>query len=679
MTVGRLVLLVCLNLAAAFFARRVGRRIFPQVETATRFTADLIIYLYAIIVGLTFLPKLTLSSAIGLAALLAMVALAIGKGRPLAVESPFGYLPSFRAGFFLFLLALAMLKILAQGLLHPRFFHDPMTYQLTFAAQWLQQAKITLVSTPFGDPSQAYAPSNPSLYYLWLLLPLHTDHFALVGQFPFALLGLAALAGLARLIEVPRPWHLLAPLFLLAAPMFREQSASAYSDLALASTFAAALFFFLRARYREPVPSFLFGAMALGLMLGTKYNSLPLAALVLPVLLFGWLSLKRASSHWLAVTGLSFLLALLAGGYWYGRNYRLTGNPVYPFRVDFFGVTLVTGVYGRAEMQNWIYHAAGYEKWKETLVALADHRLLALYTFTILVLVPWFRLRRRINRLSAYILLLPLVIDRINWHLVPFQVDRFWMPALLLAPLALAALTRKWPRLGYLLFFLALAEITASRVKNSEPVPPAGMTRRESALLAWQFEPAWNALAGQGGNFTVAYAGNNMPYPLYGPRLDRRVRYVNINANAHWRFHDFASALAGPWNTPEPAPYRQWLSPGAWWNNLREEQVAYLIVTRLGEPELINIEHDAKGWPTEKSWAEQFPAGFELVYADPLARIYRLNLSARAPWDDSSETEVRPRDAIQAYRRSRETGERWFPLAETVIKKYHLRDLSPLN
>lgn len=686
----RLLWFLGLNFGVWIFARGLTRRLMPPADPATRLSGCLIFYFYTIVVGLTLLPKINLLAVSFLAGAALVLGCWLGRNRPAAeLERP--PLRSWMTGLLSLLLGGSLGYLLLDGLLHPRFFHDPMTYQLTFAAEWLQQGKITLVPTPFGDPSQAYAPSNPSLYYLWLMLPLHADTFALIGQFPFALLAFAALAGLAKLIEAPRPWHLLAPLLLLASPMFREQAASAYSDLALAALFAASLFFYLRAWRTKETASFMVGSMALGLMLGTKYNSLPLLALVLPAMAAAKLALKKSSRHWFLLGVLALLLILAGGGYWYARNFWLTGSPVYPFRVDLGHWNLIPGVYGRPEMLNWIFHHEGYSAWRETMQTLTSRMLLLLFSIGIVVITPWLGLRGKIQAGAAYLLFLPLLIDRINWWVVPFQVDRFWMPALVLAPLSLIALTLLRPRLGYLLLALTLLDLAAFQPDRPSLPEAPGATRRERAFLAWEFGPAWNALAHQPGNFTVAYAGNNMPYPLYGPKLDRKVRYVSVKEDRGYffhedaqpsRFHDMPKAAIHLWpDTPEPAPYRRFLILPAWLENLKHEKVDYLFVTRLSEAELVNIEHDEQGWPTEKVWADRHPELFETLYQNALVRIYRMAQDAQPNWTEEEArfahpfATQRPLDALEAYARSREEGESWFPLAPLVIQKYHLHRL----
>jgi hypothetical protein len=667
----RLLLFIGLNVGVWLFARSLIRRLLPQADSGTRLTGTLVVYFYTIIVGLTLMVKINLLSVCVLAGLAGLIGWRLSR-RPAAQAELLEKPPHSWIGAVLFFsIAASLAYLLINALLHPRFFHDPMTYQLTFAAEWLQQGKITLVPTPFGDPSQAYAPSNPSLYYLWLMLPLHRDTFAILGQFPFALLALAAVIGLAKLIEIPRPWHLIAPLLLLASPMFREQTASAYSDLALAALFVAALFFWFRAWRTREIPPFIFGSMAWGLMLGTKYNALPLSLLVLPVMAAALVSVGKSSRHWFLVIALALLAIILGGGYWYARNFWLTGSPVYPFRVDLGHWNLIPGVYGRPEMLNWIFHQQGFQAWQETMQTLADRMLLVLFALGMAAITPWLILRRKVRAGMAYLLLLPLLIDRINWWVVPFQVDRFWMPALLLAPLGLAGLTRFRPRLGYLLLALAILDVVAFQPKHL-PLPEApGATRREQALLAWEFGPAWNALAAQPGNFTVAYAGNNIPYPLYGPRLNQRVRYVNVNAQLDNSFNSYAIKYFPLWNTPELAPYRIELDVRGWFSNLVRDQVKWLAVSRISEAELVNLEHDAQGWPTEKFWADSHPEIFTQVFNDAFMKIYRIDLSGQPKWSEQDVSRSRPLDALAAYAESEDLGRRWFPLAQQVIEKYH--------
>src|SRR6185436_16652403 len=53
---------------------------------------------------------------------------------------------------------------------------------------------------------------------------------------------------------------------------------------------------------------------------------------------------------------------------------------------------------------------------------------------------------------------------------------------------------------------------------------------RSPMFLAWQWVTEHVTAA------TIAYSGNNVPYPLFGDHLTNRVYYVNIDRHADWRF-----------------------------------------------------------------------------------------------------------------------------------------------
>ena len=71
----------------------------------------------------------------------------------------------------------------------PLTLYDSLSYHLFFAARWVQDHAITIIPTPFSDEAQAYTPGNGELFFAWLMLPIHSDALARMGQFPFGLLA----------------------------------------------------------------------------------------------------------------------------------------------------------------------------------------------------------------------------------------------------------------------------------------------------------------------------------------------------------------------------------------------------------------------------------------------------------------------------------------------------------
>jgi hypothetical protein len=159
---------------------------------------------------------------------------------------------------------------------------------------------------------------------------------------------------------------------------------------------------------------------------------------------------------------------------------------------------------------------------------------------------------------------------------------------------------------------------------------------------------AWRWTSAHLDHATIAYTGNNVPYPLFGEQLTNRVYYVNIDRHASWGFHDYARAHSRPGVTEPSAPlahasgelmpasanpreeaprpryerregYRE-----AWVQNLRSRGVDRLFVSALSVYEIDDVWHNDRGFPIEDEWAKADPLSFRLVYENLQIRIYAL-------------------------------------------------------
>jgi hypothetical protein len=92
-------------------------------------------------------------------------------------------------------------------------------------------------------------------------------------------------------------------------------------------------------------------------------------------------------------------------------------------------------------------------------------------------------------------------------------------------------------------------------------------------------------------------------YPAMGPRLERQVRYVNVNAA------DLDDAARYPHCNP-----RVDLSPDAWLANLRKSGARWLYLSRY--PDF--------PFPAEKGWAEAHPEIFALRFSDPTNVVFEF-------------------------------------------------------
>lgn len=175
-------------------------------------------------------------------------------------------------------------------------------------------------------------------------------------------------------------------------------------------------------------------------------------------------------------------------------------------------------------------------------------------------------------------------------------VGTFLVPCLILV----AGATSRYQRSKYDLWY----RYWSTRYPwNSLHVPRADY--RDMAA-SWRFMEGRTVAPGA----TVAYAGTNIPYPLAGARLDRRVLFVPRNENGDASFYDWGSA------PPDP------LSNGtrdSWSRNVQRLHVEYLCVYRE-TPEL----DPRSGFPIEQSWADADRGRFTLLWSSPAARIYRV-------------------------------------------------------
>lgn len=124
--------------------------------------------------------------------------------------------------------------------------------------------------------------------------------------------------------------------------------------------------------------------------------------------------------------------------------------------------------------------------------------------------------------------------------------------------------------------------------------------------------PAWAWLNQNSQNNVIAYAGNNVPLPLYGTSLKNDVLYVRTDAEGYF-LHERKNH-----------PFRGDLEYLTWLNNLSIHDVGFLFVTA-------NVSHRSS-FPIEDTWASEHPDVFHRLYTSEHVNIYfvdRLALPSR--------------------------------------------------
>lgn len=496
--------------------------------------------------------------------------------------------------------------VIANGLVHsPATAYDSLSYHLFFPARWIQDHHLSIIPTPFSDEAQAYAPANGELYLASLMLPLHGDLLARIGQIPFELLTGVALYALAVQAGARREHAGYVGLFAIAGRLVVEQASGADVDLICWFLFLAAIYLGLRALASDARRDWILFGVTLGLHFGTKYVTLIYAPVFLLLIFSRGL---RARALW-AIPGLAaFALP------WYLRNWIVAGSPIYPSSLALAGVTIARGAYTRAAMLNSIFHTTDWR----LLPVMAGRTFGPTLLVAWLILAPvgiWRMARRQPRWPAMFLVLLPALMLPLYWFGVPDNVDsRFLLPAVLLAlvPLAftfgtssawntavhalyaiavvwilvgvnaeipadvpwymggwlnlwgLLASSAWWIALGLalgasLLWWLLrrapsrlvmtagaavlVAAIIARGATRSCGEAPCEYLQLTSIFLRQSMIEAWRWMDANVSGATVAYSGNNVPYLLAGPRLNNRVYYVNTDNHPGWRLHDYDRAM----------------------------------------------------------------------------------------------------------------------------------------
>ncbi len=537
------------------------------------------------------------------------------------------------------------------GIHKTTFLYDTLAYHLHIPAAWIADRRLEIVPAVFGDPSSAYAPSNLELWFAFLMAPLRSDYLAGSGQLPFAALAVLAVIGAVREAGGRRTAALAAALAFLLVPEIWQQARTAMTDLGMAALLLAGLPFVFRLRRGAATGDLLTAAAALGLAVGTKYVALPLAAPF--ALAFGLAAVRgRARPRDLPAAG---LVLLATGGFWFLRNFALTGNPFYP--VATLGLP---GLYGRAAMRAWNYHLP-----VGNVAALAEMLAAGGLGFALVAVLALIARRPR-----PEIWLLPALLA-IFWLWVPYQESRFLFPAFGVAAIAIGRSAGNpdggldWRFGGLLLTGLvefptlertlivpvglagAGAAVAWRRLPTRlrQPLLIGGLTallagstfalvvgfdhyraRDPGYAVGGELDAAWVWFRANVQGTAVAYTGTNLAFPLAGRDLGNRVTYVNVAGAPDDRLHAFAARApaAGRAATPEPAPYRDGASYDVWLRNLRAARAEVLFVAVLDEIVARNVTAEGDGFPVERAWADAHPALFHLRYASPAARVYGI-------------------------------------------------------
>lgn len=444
-------------------------------------------------------------------------------------------------------------------------FSDVTNFTLPNVARWIQgetlwQQNEFVPLFPVGT-----YPNNGDVIFLAVALPWRNDAFVRLVELPLLAMVAVATYAIARELRAPRAAAIVFATLLVSTRSVASPALEALKpDTFMLATFAAGTLFLLRHARTGRRSDLVLAGIGLGLAFGARWYGVTGVAVVLAVWAAGWLFARRPVMVILRNGLVIGTVVVACGSFWFLRNAVETGNPVFPVRVDLFGLTLldappdlITERYGVTIAD----HLDDVDVWRESILPDLRARvgapgllgLLALLAVGGALVVA--RARGRgppafSPRLAATCVVAALLIavyvnlpgsaqgtERVPFPGIVGQNARWVMPALVLAVVAGAWLAGRLGRARLALEALALVAIGAG-LMQSFPAPFSRLAATAALLgaLALVVAAARPHLRGRTRAALVA-AVAAVAVVAGGQAIQERFndsRYLGFDATADW-------------------------------------------------------------------------------------------------------------------------------------------------
>lgn len=219
---------------------------------------------------------------------------------------------------------------------------DALSFGLPGVADWIRTGSIWHVGEFVPLFMIRTYPNNGDVLFLASMLPWDNDAF--VRLVPLPLLGLTgvALYALGRELRAPAAVSALVASTVVASRIVAFPALDQVKpDAFMYATFAGGLLFLARHARTRATSDLVLGGVGLGLAFGSRWYGVSAAVVVVAVWAVAHL-LARVPPRSVLRQGAALAGCVLAGGgFWLVRNLALTGNPLYPVKLELGGVTLL--------------------------------------------------------------------------------------------------------------------------------------------------------------------------------------------------------------------------------------------------------------------------------------------------------------------------------------------------
>jgi|GEM_PF-2075289 len=292
-----------------------------------------------------------------------------GPAQPLGPSAP----DPLRSGLALALtIAFVCVPIARSLVAGPNFGSDDFSYHAPSITEWMLHGQIVLAPYDY----HSYYPFNAEAFAAWFVLPFHRDGLVgVTGAYWLVLLWLATFQ-LVILLGGSRFSGVIAGALVIAAPLVSSMATRFSSpDVAGVAVILTAVAFLAPEPGRTPSisrSSSVYAGLLLGFALGCKVSyGLPV------IVVLGWIlfssRLAPSSSARVRLTAVVLAGSLIAGAFWYVRNWSLTGNPLFPAQAGPFEGPFMPAEQARTKLITWILERpADLQQWSSILRAMVD-------------------------------------------------------------------------------------------------------------------------------------------------------------------------------------------------------------------------------------------------------------------------------------------------------------------
>ena len=219
---------------------------------------------------------------------------------------------------------------------------DAQSFALPGVADWIRTGSIWHVGEFVPLFMIRTYPNNGDVLFLASILPWNSDAFLRLVPLPLLALTGAALYGLGRELRAPPPVAALVAATVVASRIVAYTAVDQLKpDVFMYATFAGGLLFLTRHARTRATSDLVLGGLGLGLAFGSRWYGVSAAVVVLAVWGAGHLLARAPLRSVLRQGAVLGGCVLAGGGFWLIRNLALTGNPLYPVKLELGGVTLL--------------------------------------------------------------------------------------------------------------------------------------------------------------------------------------------------------------------------------------------------------------------------------------------------------------------------------------------------